>query len=95
MKTFKAVFTKEMVPVSEAESMKQYTFNTEDEINFSQYFYSEEYKKHLQITFIYGEPYTHVNVKTGEVSNESKSFPFVAIKKIAVNESKAGSTTAE
>lgn len=95
MKTFKAVFTKEALPLDETDNLKEYTFNSDKEVKVGDFFYTEEYKKHLQVVFVFLETYEYVNIRTGELDKNQKPFPYVKIKKIAVNESKAGSTTAD
>ena len=88
MQTFKAVFTKTKLTEEELSVTKQYTFNSTDSISVDDIFYSNDYKKFIQVTYIYSEPYHYVNVKTGELSNSNSNFPFVKIKIISKDENK-------
>lgn len=92
IKTFKGVFTKNKVTLEEALEMKQYTFNTEDEIEVSELIFSPQYKKYIQVTFIYEHAYQYVNVKTGALAIVASEFPFVPIKIIKQDENRTDNT---
>lgn len=89
MTTFKAVFTKEALPLQEADNLKEYTFNSDKEVKVGDFFYTKEYKKHLQVVYVFTDEYKYVNVRTGELNKTERPFPYVKIKKIKTDESEA------
>ena len=89
MTTFKAVFTKEALPLQEADNLKEYTFNSDTSVSVGDFFYSQEYRKHLQVVYVFTDEYEYVNVRTGELNKTEKPFPYVKIKKIKTDESEA------
>lgn len=95
MKTFRGVFTKNKLTQEEALEIKQYTFNINDEIEVNELIYYAEYKKCIQVTFVYGHTYQYVNVKTGDLSITESDYPYVKIKIISKHENKTESIPEE
>ncbi len=71
MKTFKAIFGNHLIKPDKdiIASSKEYTFNTPNDIKPGDVIESPRYKnKFLHVTEVLDKSYSHVNIKTGELS---------------------------